>query len=129
MACDPCTRSQPYVPNAILLGVLGALAAFRAWPELVVAVPACPIHTYLGVLCPGCGATRAVVALLRGHLRDALHFNALAVLLLPVAISFAARTYWNAVSIRSLEWPKIPAAAVYSLLAAGCVFGIVRNLA
>jgi len=105
------------------------LAAVWVWPGIAKLLPVCPIRVYLGVLCPGCGATHALLMLLHGHLRDAARFNALFVLLLPVALWFAGECYRRAVSMRKFEWPKIPAAAVYSLLAAGFVFGLLRNVA
>jgi hypothetical protein len=37
--------------------------------------PQCPIHQYFHLDCPGCGATRALAALLHGHLLEALRLN------------------------------------------------------
>ena len=84
--------------------------------------PACPIHQYTGLLCPGCGATRALAALLHGHLAQAIHFNIFAVLLLPVAA-----VYFALAAARS-RFPPIPASIVYPLLALALVFGIARNV-
>jgi hypothetical protein len=90
--------------------------------------PACPIHEYLGLLCPGCGATRALAALLHGRLMEALQFNALFVLLLPFALAGAIESYRRALVQRSFCWPQPPAAAVYGMLAAAAGFAVVRNL-
>lgn len=98
------------------------------WPQLAAILPACPIHERLGVVCPGCGGTRAILALLHGDVSKAFHFNPLLVMILPVAFGFAAESYRRAISARRFEWPRVPAVAVYGLIAAECMFGIVRNL-
>src|SRR5436190_16352264 len=38
--------------------------------------PVCAFHQVTGLLCPGCGATRALHQILHGHLTDALRLNA-----------------------------------------------------
>jgi hypothetical protein len=55
--------------------------------------PACPIYEHFHLLCPGCGATRALAALLRADLTTAWHMNSLFVCALPFALFFAARAY------------------------------------
>ena len=70
-----------------------------------------------------------MLALLHGRVADAWHLNALLVMLLPMALTFAAACYWRAVKASEFAWPKIPAAAMYGLLAAGSLFGVLRNLA
>ena len=49
--------------------------------------PPCPLHAWTGLNCPGCGATRAAHELIHGHLRTALHLNALFVLGVPVLLA------------------------------------------
>jgi hypothetical protein len=114
--------------HALVLTGAAAVSAIFFWPQLAVVVPICPIHEWFGVLCPGCGGTRAVLALLHGDISKALHFNALLVMLLPLAFGFAAESYRRAISAHEFEWPRVPAVAVYGLIAAECMFGIVRNL-
>ncbi len=46
--------------------------------------PLCPTALVLGVPCPGCGLTRATLALAHGDLRAALGFHPLAPLLVPL---------------------------------------------
>jgi hypothetical protein len=53
--------------------------------------PQCLLYQTTGLYCAGCGATRAVRALLHGRVLDALHDNVLFVSLFPVALFFAAR--------------------------------------
>jgi len=53
--------------------------------------PRCLLHEYTGWYCPMCGTTRALHQLLHGHWGTALHCNALAILLLPLLVYYAAR--------------------------------------
>ena len=56
--------------------------------------PRCWLHQSTGLLCPGCGATRALHALLHGDLRTAWTLNPLAVALLPVGLAYGVRAAW-----------------------------------
>ena len=50
--------------------------------------PLCPLASSFGIPCPGCGLTRATLALLHGDVRAALHFHPLVWLLAPVFALF-----------------------------------------
>lgn len=91
-------------------------------------LPPCPIHQAFGILCPGCGATRALAALLRGHLREALRLNALFVLLLPAALGWTAMVYHRATRPGRFDWPRLPAPTLYATLIATVFFTLARNL-
>lgn len=38
-------------------------------------IPSCPIYTHLGIYCPACGGTRAVISLLNIDLLSSIIFN------------------------------------------------------
>ncbi len=123
------TLRRRLAANALLVCALLACATlFFAPPALGRFYPLCPIHEYLGVLCPGCGATRALAALLHGRVADAIRLNALFVLLLPFALFFAIRSYARALRQDEFRWPQPPAAAIYATLAVAAVFTIARNV-
>jgi len=51
----------------------------------------CPAALFFGVPCPGCGLTRATLAMLRGDLGAALHFHPLSPLLVPLFFAALAK--------------------------------------
>lgn len=69
-----------------------------------------------------------MAALLRGHLLEALRQNALAVLLLPFAISAGLRAYVRAMRPEAFAWPSIRVSALAATVVAAAVFTIARNL-
>jgi len=94
--------------------------------------PACWLYQTTGLYCAGCGATRALHALLHGQVWTALHDNVLFVALLPWILWQAtvyARRAWLA-----NRWPEIFVAprtlARYGvgLIALALLFAVVRNL-
>jgi hypothetical protein len=90
--------------------------------------PQCPIHEYLHLQCPGCGGTRALVALLHGHLAEAFRFNALIALLLPVAAACGILCYSRFLQRKPLRWPQPSPLAMHAALAVTAAFPVVRNL-
>ncbi len=110
------------------LGILGAGAVvFLFDPSSSGFYPICPFHQMTGLNCPGCGGTRAVYALLHGHIQAALRDNALFILLLP---TIALRGAWLA-GKKSFGRPVgqfFPAKFMWLLLAITVVFTVLRNL-
>ena len=113
-------------PVALLFLAASALAVFP--PTQYSFYPQCPIHRYFHILCPGCGTTRAIAALLHGNIAQALQLNALTTLLLPVALGYAAISYRRYVARIAFQWPQPSAAAIYTTLTIVAAFTIARNL-
>jgi hypothetical protein len=77
---------------------LGAgLVLFVCDPAGVPIYPVCLFHKVTGLSCPGCGALRALHALLHGQWLAALHFNLLLVVSLPLFSWIAFRLVWDRV--------------------------------
>jgi Protein of unknown function (DUF2752) len=76
---------------------LGVLTLSGVFAVIVVErLPFCPMATVLGIPCPGCGLTRATLALLHGDVRGALALHPLVFVLAPLfaaAIASAAFSY------------------------------------
>ena len=60
-----------------------AVAAVAIGARLL-GVTLCPLRRFLGIPCPTCGTTRAVAALFRGNVREALALNPLTATLLCI---------------------------------------------
>jgi hypothetical protein len=105
----------------------GAVMLYRFPPEQYNFYPQCPVFRYLHVYCPGCGATRALAALLHGRIAEALHYNALVVMLVPILLSYFAVACSKARGDEVFTWPRVPAIALAALLLVSAAFGVLRN--
>jgi len=86
------TMSQRFI-RAVSLWMLLAFASalFRLlYLRFEFGIP-CPFYTITGLLCPGCGMFRAIGALLGAAVWQAVRYNALAVILLPVLAIYRIR--------------------------------------
>jgi hypothetical protein len=64
---------------ATFAGMFAGIVALR--------LPFCPLASVFGVPCPGCGLTRATLALAHGDLRHALELHPLVLVLAPLFIA------------------------------------------
>lgn len=109
----------------VTLGVLLALG-MAACVVLLVAppgsphakwLPKCMFHQLTGLYCPGCGATRALSAMLRGDIRSSMHNN---LLLFPLLALIAVLIVKPEISL------KRPVAV--AIVAVVLLFTILRNI-
>jgi hypothetical protein len=105
----------------------GAVILYQFPPEQYDFYPQCAVFRYLHVYCPGCGATRALAALLHGRIAEALHYNTLVVMLIPVLLAYFAAAYWKSRGDEVFTWPRVPAIALTALLVVSAGFGVLRN--
>lgn len=115
--------------NLVLANLLaGAALLYRYPPEANTFYPRCPVFRLTHLYCPGCGATRALAALVHGGLVEAFHYNALLTVLLPFLLAYFALAYWKATTQKRFEWPQIPAPAPKYLLLLASAFALLRNV-
>ena len=110
-----------------ITALAGALTLYLFPPEENAFYPQCPFFRLTHLYCPGCGATRALAALLHGRVVEALHYNALLVLLLPFLLGYFAVVYWNAVKQNQWVGPQIRTSTLIWLLVIAAGFTILRN--
>ena len=113
-------------PPAII--AFAAILLLRFPPAQYSFYPRCPIHEMFHLQCPGCGATRALATLLRGHVIEAMNLNALITLLLPFAAAYGILCYSRLLQCKPLRWPQPRPAVIYAALTVATVFTVVRNL-
>jgi len=113
-------------PPAIL--TLVAVTLLRFPPTHFSFYPQCPIYDLFHLQCPGCGATRALAALLRGHIAEALRYNALITLSLPITATYGVILYHRFLEHKSLRLPQLPSTVVYVAFTIATAFAVVRNL-
>ncbi len=112
---------------AVLLAAAAGLVLFWFDPRQYHFYPVCLFHRATGLLCPGCGALRALHQLLHGHLAAAFRFNPMLVLSLPLLLWFAAK--WGLRQARN-EPIALSVRPTWLWLALGAVLvvSVVRNL-
>jgi len=114
------------VPPAMI--ALAAILLLRFPPAQYSFYPRCPIYEMFHLQCPGCGATRAIAAVLHGHFIEAMSLNALITLLLPFAAAYGILCYYRLLQRKDLRWPQPPPAVLYAALAMAAIFTVIRNL-
>ena len=113
-------------PPAIV--ALATMILLRFPPAQHSFYPRCPIHELFHLQCPGCGATRALAALLHGRVTEAMNLNALVTLLLPFAAAYGILCYSRLLQRKPLRLPQPRPVVIYAALTVATVFTVVRNL-
>ncbi len=103
----------------LVLGVVACAVLLAAPPGSPRAkwLPKCMFHQWTGLYCPGCGATRALSALLHGDIRASMHNN---ILLIPGGAMLALLIVKPGISL------KRPVAVAIAAAVIG--FAILRNI-
>ena len=119
------TRRRLRTP--ILLAIaLGTASVLIAWFDpRVNHVPLCPSRAVTGLDCPFCGGLRSVTSLVRGQIGDALSYNLLVTLAIPIAVLAWALWIWRTRRGQTLTAPAWLQPAAWSVAIA---FAVLRNL-
>ena len=102
---------------AICSVVLTGLAVVLATDAHAPWLPECPFHKWTGLLCPGCGGTRATLALLHGDWAASLRCNAL----------LAPALAWL-LALCVIRRARVFNATLHAGLAALAAFTLLRNI-
>jgi hypothetical protein len=106
----------------VICAATAIVVLYRVDPSHSDRYPKCTFHWLTGLHCPGCGATRAVHALLHGRLLEALQFNALLIVGVPCVLAFAFwRHRWGIGQFKT-------AVAAWTIAIVVIAFAVVRNI-
>ena len=114
----------------LLLSIIffaGIVVLFAFDPSESVFFPRCPFMWLTGLKCPGCGSLRATHQLLHLHIGEAVRYNALMVLFIPLLLFLVVADLFKA------RFPKLYLASrnpvlSWSILAAILLWWILRNV-
>jgi hypothetical protein len=126
LATSAKKNPAPFAVGALAIIAMGGML-FWFNPAQYRFYPFCLFHKLTGLLCPGCGGTRALYHLLHGHVMVALHLNALLVISLPLLTWLGVRFAMGEISPPLTTHPISPKWLWFSL-ALAVVFAILRNL-
>jgi hypothetical protein len=119
---------QRTMTGIAVAAILGGLAIVYQFPPAEYSFyPRCPIYLATHWLCPGCGSTRALHALLHLDIQGALHYNALFTLLFPFVCLWLGFVCYR--TLRYDQFPKLvfPPSLAVCLIVTVVLFTIARN--
>lgn len=76
------------------LGVVGVYATISEMSPAEISLIPCILHLVTDIPCPGCGMTRACIALTHGHFADAWRYHPFSYLIIGLAIVSAFFPMW-----------------------------------
>ena len=76
------------------LGVVGLYTAVSGLVPKEVSLIPCVFHSLTDLVCPGCGMTRACLALTQGQFTDAWHYHPFSFLIVGLAVVAAFFPIW-----------------------------------
>lgn len=117
-------------PALVAAGAAGVCAAV-VWADPTTpggVIPPCPTYTIFGIFCPGCGISRMLYSLVHLDIQAALHYNALGVVAVAIAVvAFAAWTVGRARGTTGPQWGRYRWAPQIALVTIALWF-VVRNI-
>jgi hypothetical protein len=112
---------------AAVLVPTGAFLLYTVKPGDETWYPRCAFHVATGLHCPGCGVTRASHALLHGDLAQALAFNPMFVVALPLLLIAFGREVYHLWTGRRLG-QRLPGWVILTIFWLILSFWVLRNV-
>jgi hypothetical protein len=96
----------------VVISSLALWSALAGTPSSDVSLLPCPVYTLTDVRCPGCGITRACVALVRGQFHSAWDRHPFAYFLVPLALAVLLaptrlRIAWRALPAQARQFTSL----------------------
>ncbi len=126
----PASRRGPGLGTALVTGgamAVGALVVHLYDPNQPGSYGLCPLRLTTGLLCPFCGATRALHAMTHGEWGQAMGLNPLVTLLAPLTVLAWGLWVARAAGGRHTDFLD-RVGPVWVLIIAIVTFGVLRNL-
>jgi len=120
-------KSRTITGIAMAAILCGLAVVYRFPPTEYSFYPRCPIYLTTHWLCPGCGITRALHALLHLDLRTALHYYALFTLLAPFLCLWLGFICYRTIRYDQFPALAIPRSVTGCLIASVVLFTVARN--
>lgn len=120
------SRAKKVLSFLIILLILGT--SYYVWGNITGLYLPCMIYKTTGLVCPGCGVTRMIFAILQGDIKQAFHYNpALFILspLLAIILIYQSVQYIRMGQIRISNKLNIFLIVIVLFL---IIFGILRNI-
>lgn len=92
-----------------------------------VMLPECNFYKWTGLYCPGCGDTRAVIALMNGDILLSLRQNALIVVLLLILAAMYIELLLKVVFEKRFKSPVFNLKFLWIFLILFAIYSVVRN--
>lgn len=108
--------------------ILGVGIAYAIWCNFSSLRIPCIIHLIFHVECPGCGMTRAAVAMSHMDFATAFEYNKLSVTVIPVLLVLLARHEYRYIKVGEKNFTKFETILLCILLYVTLAYGIIRNL-
>ncbi|MFO0553153.1 MAG: DUF2752 domain-containing protein [Polyangiaceae bacterium] len=121
---------KPTLSRMALRGALVALVGATGCALVAARVPLCPFALITRLPCPGCGLTRATLAILGGHFSEGFAVQPFAVVTTPVVFAMAVMMATNYVTFGRHGMPriatKLSTPILVALFAAMTMFWVAR---
>ena len=122
----PAQRTRRWAIAGLAVALVALAYVYCVDPSAAGSItPGCVLHDLTGLYCPGCGGTRAMHALMHGHVRQAVAFNPMIFVAVPLGAATLLRAAW--IPDRSPKNVLSPA-WIWLIFAALVAFWIARNI-
>lgn len=113
---------RKYVP-VLIAGMIYAL-----WIRLTGLYIPCPFRALTGYLCPGCGISHCLIALLSGNINKAYQENGFVLILLPFALLYALYRSCRYIKYGKADYSKTENSILIMIIIAAVLFAVMRNI-
>ncbi len=101
----------------LIVSAMSLMVLYNFDPSAYNFYPKCPLFVLTGFKCPGCGVSRAFYQILHGNIWEALRYNPILAVIIPIGIFY---------TLSSSHSKKIALSAVFLIVTA--IWWVLRNL-